>query len=252
MAEYGAFALDRITGFGSSSKVLVGSGALGGANRQLTFANSEPDVSKLGYYGQAQHCITDYISQYSSAPTLAPGTYNVGTRGSGAWRVNGALTISGTMPAGGQQVYYATGNVTINSNLVYPATYANQAAIPSLLIITTGNINVGPGVTQLDGIYIARGNGTTTGLFNTCFPKTEPASVSNTCNTSPLVVNGSVAAAKLDLFRSFGATGNTAGERQSSAEQFYFSPEVYLRNVITTSGRPTIQTTNVLDLPPRF
>lgn len=252
VVEYAAFALNRITGFGSSSRVLVGSGALGAAARQLTFANSEPDATRLGYFGKPQHCINDYTTNYAAAPTLAPGSYNVGSRGSGAWRVNGALTLSGTMPAGGQQVYYATGNVTINSNLVYPATYANSAAIPSLVVITTGNIQVGPGVTQLDGIFIARGDGNTSGVFYTCFPRTEPASVSNACNTSALTVNGAVSAGRIDLFRSFGATGASAAARKAPAEQFYFSPEIYIRNALSASAKPTIQTSTVLDLPPRF
>lgn len=252
VGEYGVFALGKVTSFGSSSRVLIGSGALGEASRSLTFANSEPDTSKLGYFGAAQHCIPDYISQFDSSPAIASGSYNVGTRGSGQWHVTGNVSLSGTMPAGGQQVYYADGDVTITGNLTYPGSYANAAAIPSLLIITKGNVYVSPNVSQMDGIFVARGNGATSGVFYTCWPKNEPASVSNACNSNALTVNGSVLAARIDLFRSFGASGSSASARKDPGEQFYFSPEVYLRNVINASSQTTVQTTNELELPPRF
>lgn len=252
VAEYSAFALNKVTSFGSSSKVLVGSGALGDSARQLTFANSEPNAALLGYYGSASHCITDYVTQFSSSPTIAAGSYNVGPRGSGAWHVTGALSISGSMPAGGKQVYYADGDVTVTGNLQYPATYTSLADVPSLIIITKGNIFVQAAVTQMDGMFIARGDGSTTGVFYTCYPKNEPASISNACNNSQLVVNGSVSAGRFDLFRSFGASGATPAARKDPGEQFYFNPELYLSNALNASSQFTVQTTNVLDLPPRF
>jgi hypothetical protein len=252
VVEYQALALNQITSFGSASHVLSQYGAVGDASRMLTYANSEPTASRLGYYGAAAHCINDYTANYTSSPTIAPGAYNVSTRGSGAWRVLGPLTLSGTMPNGGQQVYYSTSDVTINSNVTYPATYNTFADIPSLVVITTGNIYIGPGVTQLDGVFIARGNGVANGVFYTCWPKNEPASVANPCNTNKLTVNGAVAAARLDLFRSFGATGATDALRQEPGELFMFSPEVYLRNALNSSSSTTVETMNLLDLPPRF
>ncbi len=251
VVEYSAYALGKITNFGSAGKVLVGSGALGDAARQLTFANSEPNATKLGYYGAAQHCINDYVSLYSSSPTLGSGSYNVSTRGSGAWHVPGALTLSGTMPAGGLQVYYADGDVTIGGNLQYPATYSGLSSIPSLVVITKGNIFVPAGVTQMDGVFIASGNGNSTGVFYTCYPKNEPASITNACNNSQLVVNGSVTAARIDLFRSFGATGS-GSSRKDPAEVFNFNPELYLRNAIGNTTGLTVKTSTELDLPPRF
>jgi hypothetical protein len=259
VGEYGVFALNRITSFGSSSKVLVGSGALGGAGRALTFANSEPDATRLGYFGAAQHCITDYVAQFSSSPGMGPVTINVASWLTGAWHVTGTLNISGTMPAGdqtgGMQAYYVDGDVTISNDIKYPNNYASINKIPSLLIITKGNIYVAPGVKQMDGIFIARGNGTTSGVFYTCWPKNEPASIANQCNNNQLVVNGSVSAGRIDLFRSFGATGAVSAARKDPGEIFNFSPEMYMRNVINThgqNGQTTVQTTTTLELPPRF
>lgn len=253
VVEYGAFALGRITGFGSASRTLSGSGAIGGSGRVLTFANSEPTVTNLGFYGQAQHCINDYSSQFGSLPTTGGGSFNVNTRGSGQWRMTSSTTLTGQMPAGGQQVYYVQGDVTISgTGVTYPATYAGVAGVPSLVVIATGNIYVAPTVTQMDGIFVARGNGSTNGVFYTCWPKNEPASITNPCNTNQLTVNGSVIAGRIDLFRSFGASGASAAQRKDPGERFLQSPEMFIRNAITTTGRTTIETTNVLELPPRF
>lgn len=255
--EYNVFASGVISGFGSSGLAIVGTGSLGAANRQLTFANSEPDSTKLGYFGESQHCITDYIPLFSGAPTMAGATIDVGTRGaSGSWHVTGNLSISGTMPvgsaAGGQQVYYVDGDVNITSDIKYPATYSAASDIPSLMIITSGNVNISPSVAQVDGIFEARGDGVTTGIFKTCTPKTEPAAVGGACDLVPLTVNGSVSAANFDLFRTAGASGAIPSDRKQAAESFSITPELYLSNALNSVSSPTIKTTTILDLPPRF
>ncbi|HSE60951.1 MAG TPA: hypothetical protein VLA88_01495 [Candidatus Saccharimonadales bacterium] len=252
VGEYQVVALGQITSFGSASRVLSQYGTVGATPRMLTYSNSDPVASRLGYYGAASHCINDYTANYASSPTIGAGAYNVAGRGSGAWRVGGALTLSGTMPAGGQQVYYATGDVTISGNLTYPASYASVNDIPSLLVITTGNIYVAPGVSQMDGIFVARGNGASTGIFYTCFPKSEPITVTHPCAANQLTVNGAVLAARLDLARAFGASGATDAARQAPGEHFRFSPEMYLRSVLNSTTSSSIETTSVLDLPPRF
>ncbi len=247
--EYSAYALNRITSFGSAGKVLVGSGALGDLSRMFTFANNEANVSLLGYYGASQHCLQDYSSLYSTAPTAGLPSINAAT--SGAWRSTTSLALNAgpgaiTMPsgAGNTKVYYVQGDVTLNGNVTYPASYANYGSIPSLLIIATGNIYVGPGVTQLDGQYVARGT------FYTCYPKPVP-NTATTCNTQ-LTVNGSVIAGGLDLYRTFGADGGTVASKQTPAEVFNFAPEVYLRNALLQTAKPSMQVLNSIELPPRF
>lgn len=256
--EYNVFASGNISGFGSSGSAIVGTGSLGAANRQLTFANSEPDATKLGYFGETQHCITDYIPLFSGAALMAGGsTVNVGTRGAnGSWHVTGDLNISGTMPAGtaagGQQVYYVDGDVNITGDIKYPATYASVADIPSLLIVTKGNVNVTSSTAQIDGVFEVRGDGTTTGIFKTCTPKTEPAAVGGACDLVPLTVNGAVSASNFDLFRTAGASGATPNDRKQPAETFSLTPEIYLNNALNSVSSSTIKTTTILDLPPRF
>lgn len=236
---YAAFALDKISNFGSGSAALV---AATGVGDGWTFSNI--NTSNLGYYGAPQHCITDYAGTYSGSPTIGAGTVDVAAGGSGSWRINGDVTLHGAVGAGIKKVYYVTGNVTIDNNVTYPANFNPAGTIPSLVVIATGDIYVGSGVAQMDGIFITRGT------FYTCWPKTEPATVS-TCNTQ-LVVNGSVSATSVDLFRTAGAEGATAASQKAAAEVFNLSPEVYINNALNESSTSTITTTNVRELPPRF
>jgi len=236
---YGAFALDKITNFGSASVALVTATGVGDA---WTFSNINP--SNLGFFGAPQHCINDYASTYASAPTLGAGTIDVGGGTSGAWKITGNPTLHGTMSAGLQKVYYVIGDVTIDADLTYPASYASAADIPSLVIIATGNINVAAGVAQMDGQFITRGT------FYTCSPKVEPATIS-TCTTQ-LNVNGSVSSTNLDIFRTAGSDGITPATQKVPAEVFNMSPEVYIKNALNQTTQTTITTNNVRELPPRF
>lgn len=238
---YAAFALGKITNFGSASMALNTSSGVGDA---WTFSNT--NSANLGYFGAPQHCISDYVSSYMGATVLSNGstTVDVGGGTSGAWRINGASTFHGTMSPGLQKVYLVLGDVTIDNDIKYPTTYSSGGDIPSVVIITTGNIYVAAGVKQIDGIYETRGT------FYTCYPKTEPATVS-TCNNQ-LVVNGSVMANSIDLFRTAGAEGSTPATQKQPAETFNLSPEVYMTNALNQTSQTTLSTNNVRELPPRF
>ena len=237
---YAAFALGRITSFGSGSMGQVTSTGLGD---NWTFANT--NTANLGFFNSGQHCIADYVNTYQAAPVIAGTNVNIGGTASGAWRVNGdANFVGASMGAGAQRVYLVNGNVTINSSLTYPANFSGGGQIPSLVIIATGDIRVDAAVTQLDGIFISRGT------FYTCYPKTEPATT-GTCG-SRLTINGSVSANRVDLFRTAGAEGNSPADQKSPAEVFNLSPEVYLRNALNQTTDVTITTSQVRELPPRF
>lgn len=243
---YGAFALGKITNFGSASLPLTVSTGTGDA---WTFSNI--NTNNLGFFGAPQHCITDYVAGYTSAPTLAGGlVVDVGTQASGAWHVTGGLTIHGTMPAGSTQVYLVDGDVDIDADIKYPATYTNAASIPSLVIISRHNLHVLAAVRQADGIYEVRGDGSTTGIFRTCWPRTEPQTVSTCANQ--LTINGAVMVGALDLFRTAGADGTTPATQKNPAEIFNMTPEVYIKNALSQTTQTTITTNSVRELPPRF
>ena len=237
---YAAFALGRITSFGSASMGQVTATGLGD---NWTFANT--NTANLGFFNSGQHCIPDYVSTYQGAPLISGTNINIGGAGNGAWRVNGdANFVGATMGAGVQRVYFVNGNATINNSLTYPASFSNGGQLPSLVIIATGDIRVAPGVTQMDGIFISRGT------FYTCYPKTEPATIS-TCNQR-LTVNGSVSSNRVDLFRTAGADGATPALQKAPAEVFNLSPEVYVSNALNQTSQATITTSQVRELPPRF
>lgn len=237
---YAAFALGRITNFGSGSMGQVTATGLGD---NWTFANTNP--ANLGFFNSGQHCINDYVNTYQGAPIIAGSNVNVGGTGNGAWRINGdANFVGANMGAGSQRVYFVNGNVTINNSLTYPANFSGGGQVPSLVIIATGDIRVDAAATQLDGIFISRGT------FYTCFPKVEPATTSVCGNR--LTINGSVMANNVDLFRTAGADGATPAAQKAPAEVFNLSPEVYLRNALNQTTNATIKTSQVRELPPRF
>jgi len=244
--EYAAFALNKITNFGSASMALVPTSGMGDA---WTFSNINP--GNLGFYGAPQHCITDYSGLFTNTTPMAGGSnINVATQGSGVWHVTGSLTIHGVMPDGARQVYIVDGDVDIPNDLKYKPNFSGGAAIPSLVIISKHNVHVSSATQQIDGIIEAIGDGTSSGIFYTCWPKPAQATTSTCPNT--LTVNGSVLAAGLSLDRTAGAEGGTPAQQKQPAEIFNLAPEVYINDALTGTTQTTMTTNNVRELPPRF
>lgn len=214
--QFGALALNHLMGFASGQ----GSGF---APSRLSFGNTgaanqvnEPQELYGGKFGSTA-CTADYFANATSIQT-------------------GNITIGGqTVANGTRQTIYVDGNVYITGNIVFAgatAGYPNTAAIPSFSIIVRGNIYIAPGVTQLDGFYVAQpSNGTATnGIIYSCAPSgfgTNSANVltatlQNNCSQA-LTVNGAFAARQVWLLRTAGTvSGNTA------AETFNYSPDVWL------------------------
>ncbi len=238
-SEYGAFALSDITKFGSGSKPLFNSADFSDLGRRLSFANN---TATIGRFGAPQHCINDYSAQFDNLPVGGALPITDGT--SGAWHSSSFPSLSGTAPAGVKKVYYSDTDVTITGDIRYPDTYSSISDIPSIVVIAKGNIYVNSTVTRMDGIYISRGT------FFTCYPKPSPPT-NSTCATQ-LTVNGAVIANALDLYRTFGGDGATAAARQTPAEIFNFSTELFLRNALNTTTGGSVSTSDSRELPPRF
>lgn len=237
-AAYAAFALGRVTTFGSASMALV---TTTGVGKAWTFSNN--NVATLGNFGASPHCIPDYVSQYQSLPPQGGGTFDM-AGGNQQRHIVGNATLHGGIGNGIQKLFLVEGDVTIDNDITYPANYGNGSSIPSIVVIATGNIYVNAGVKQLDGIFITRKT------FYTCWPKTEPATT-GICNNQ-LVINGSVSANAVDLFRTAGAEGATPAQQKQSAETFNMSPEMFLNNALDATTQAVITTSNVRELPPRF
>jgi hypothetical protein len=154
----------------------------------------------------------------------------------------------------GKRTIYVEGDVGISGNIIYnnASDFVTIANIPNFTLVVRGNIYIAPGVTQLDGLYIAQPNTsnlTTTGRIYTCAdvtPITASAyttqlAVYDNCsggygvpgrNVPKLVVNGSFVAQKVILNRAVNTLDNstfreTAANSQA-AETFRFSPELIL------------------------
>jgi len=91
-----------------------------------------------------------------------------------------------------------------------------------------GNIYIAPGVTQLDGFYIAQASSgsATNGVIYTCASAPFTAAplnrnLQNTCSTA-LTVNGSFNARQVWLLRTAGTLSTTP------AEKFNYVPELWL------------------------
>ena len=239
--EYGAFALGKITNFGSASKAIVNPAAASG--KMLTFTNL--NNANLGFYAAAQHCINNYVSTYSGTPVTVIASPVDVNRASGTWQVNGAHTFHGTVPNGSQQIYLVNGDVTIDGNIRYSNSYGSLNEIPSLVIISTGNIFIRDNVDDVAGLFVARGT------FNTC-SNAPPGNLSVSVCNKQLTVNGAVIAGSLTLLRTYGADGNNDTDRKRPAEVFNFNAEMYLHSALNGNNANTLRTVDEKDLPPRY
>ncbi len=239
--EYAAFALGKITNFGSAGRAIVNPAAAVG--KMLTFSNV--NNSNLGFYGAPQHCINSYVATYSGTPiTTQPGTIDV-NQGSGTYQTNGAHTFHGNVPNKSQQIWLVNGDVTIDGDIKYSDSYGGLDDIPSLVIISTGNIYVQHGVKQMDGLFVAKST------FNTCSDAPAGNLSVNDCKDQ-LTINGSVIAGTLTLLRTYGADGGDDGARKNPAEVFNFNAEMYLKSALNGSNSSTLRTVDEKDLPPRY
>jgi hypothetical protein len=238
--EYGAFALGQITNFGSAGRAIANPASAFG--KMLTFSNV--DSANLGFYAAAQHCINNYVSNYSGTPVTAMGSPVDVNRASGTWHISGAHTFHGNVPVGSMQVYLVEGDVTIDGDIKYADSYSDPSQIPSLVIIAMGNILVRDNVQQVDGLFVARGD------FNTC--SNAPATLSVSTCSQQLTVNGAVIASTLTLLRTYGAEGGNDTVRKVPAEVFNFNPEMYLHSALNGNSTGVFKTVDQKDLPPRY
>jgi hypothetical protein len=243
LTEYGAFALGKITNFGSASKALTNPAS--GPGKMLTFSNI--NSSNLGFFGAPQHCINSYIGTYNGTPvTTQPSAIDVGGQPSGTIHMAGNHTFHGTVPNGAQQIYLVEGDVTIdNTGIKYTDSYNSLGDVPSLVIIATGNILVRDSVTQMDGVFVAKNT------FNTCSNAPSGNLSVNDCKEQ-LVINGSVIAGNMNLVRTYGADGGNDADRKRPAEIFNTGAELYLRNALTGDSVNTLRVVDEKDLPPRY
>lgn len=214
--QYAAYALNYLQDFATAQGSSNPSAPSG-----LAFANTT-NISGNDLFGGglgAEPCAPDYFANATNIQT-------------------GNVTIGGQSIANGTHTtVYVKGNVYITGNITYSGSYANTADIPSYAIVVEGNIYIAPGVSNLEGLYVAEpASDGTGGVIYTCATGFSAPSLDSslygTCNDQSLSVTGSFVANQVQLLRTTG----TVGQSSSAAETFDFNPEIWLTTPPITSS----------------
>lgn len=273
-SQLGAFSLGliEVNGYASGNwGFFAGGDGTGG----LRFANDKGSAAIANYGGgifedarlsgsahQLTHCIPDYYGAKSNGASNFGGS--LGALDSGKYIANPGgsnLSLSGSINAGKNISLFVDGNIYITSNIQYSAGY-NDTNTPKLAIVARGNIYIDPGVTQLDGFYIAQPK---TGVADsgnvwTCHDNSTTVPTGqwlyDNCRVTRLDVNGALVAKQVQLTRVRGDVASAApNEGLNSgyvAEVFNYTPEMVVGGGFfnQTSNFGRIQ--SLVNLPPVF
>jgi hypothetical protein len=239
--QYAGFALRAITDFATGRGNSVGQTT----PSWLSFANSTGVNNGNGQYGGtfgSVPCINDY---YSLRPTTTTGLpANVTAMVTGTYGATGGVTLTGGNVNPGENItVYIDGNVFINSNITYTPNWSFSNT-PLFQLVVRGNIYIGNGVTQLDGVYIAQRNGAVGGTIYTCAtaaaaPTLTNGAFYNGCN-SKLTVNGAFMANSVEFLRTSGSlsqgTANEPSGASNAGEVFNFNPSLWMVQPLQSGG----------------
>ena len=225
--QFAAMALGQIDGFATtqaSTGVSVPSG--------LAFANTTNNETYGGDYGSLP-CIPDYYGAAANTTSVS-GVVNPGSLASGAYKANGNVTISGASLSN-RVVMYVDGDAYISGNISYLGSWTYDKT-PLFELVVSGNIYIAPGVTQLDGAYIAQPKGISKGAIYTCATAAGPYSITDGAFFTPcktkLTVNGLFSASQVYLMRTFGtissATANETAASSNAGEVFNYNPTLWI------------------------
>jgi hypothetical protein len=262
--QFAAYAIGHIAGF-SSAAMRSAIGSPGPANG-LSFANTSIYGGDVG----GSNCIHNWYSDISQAGSTTPLTSSADPATlNGTYTVNGNLSLnsSGLIPNGSRTTIYVTGgDVYIGSAGIAYSTgtgnWTQLSDIPSFwLVVNGGNIYIDPGVTELDGVYVAqpKADGTKGKIF-TCADASGPISPSlitgvpgDPCSAQ-LTVYGAFIAQEIELLRSYSslryATTDEAPAGSHAAEIFNFSPELYLAPPSGVGNSGGSKYDSITELPP--
>ncbi len=273
-AQFAAQALGRIEQFTSAT--------LRSSQRPtgLSFANSSVPVTypNLGGNFGAEHCVENWFNKKDASltsPNTGDSANLTGLFASASTDVthlyydpsDGALNISTNQPLrnGKRIALFVEGNVSIESNITYES-WSSIDSIPSFYLVVKGNIYIAPGVSQLDGVYIAQPTDPSAatiddGKIITCASDVGEYSMAEwggRCSppaAGRLTVNGAFIAQQVKLHRLAG-TMQDGNENEfvadsRAAEVFNYGPEVYLAQPpFHVDLRPGFD--SITSLPPIF
>ncbi len=250
--QFAAYALGAIESF-NTARLRAGAAEDPKPPIGLTFSNSEATKGDLGIN---KYCQYDYYRHRDDDVKAKP-LASESDLPDGKWMKNGSVTLQTTDPsntikiANGHRVsLYVDGDVTINSNIEYTSgdstKWTNPLNVSSFYLIVRGNIYIAPGVTRLDGVFIAQPGDMPavpvatdfSGVIYTCAStgtgrRFATADLFNSCN-SPLTINGNFQAHHIFLDRVGTKSlrdANSDEEKATTsgaAEVFNSTPEIFL------------------------
>ena len=264
--QFGAFALGEIANYMSAGQNSPRTNVPPGDSQarpvlDLTFGNFDPansisshgetnsslfDLRKVEGYGGVsgmQGCIDDYFTAIASGGgTAAP------------------AAIASNRVINGQVAEYRVGDVFINANIDYPASWSD-GNVPSYYLVVVGNIYISGNVDRLAGVYIAQEHPAqpNSGRIYTCSQGASTlyaaSQIYSNCNRK-LTVNGAFIAKQVKFLRSRGST-NIADPYETpassnAAEVFDFNPAIYMGvpNSSLKRGSAKVQYDFITSLPP--
>jgi len=240
-----AFATGDITSFATSQTPLGTDASSGGLiPKGLSFANNQAGGTKYGNdFSRSGWCMPDY----TAVKNVATGGIDLLTPGTRTYKITGPYTLpSATLGLGVHVTIIVNGDAYITGDIKYDTGYTTSSVdqIPQLkLIVTGGNLYIANTVQELHGFYAAQPSSGTGGDINTCAIRTSngssisisDATYYSDCNHQ-LTIYGGVAAAKLDLERTWGNLVTSGAVQAQPAESFVFTPELWLGNLQGPSG----------------
>jgi len=293
--QYAAFAISTIAGFSSASlKPLSANTPVPPAG--LTFANNTPGGGQYNandgstclpdYFGSEEFDSADSFNDPSSsrsqqiidelvAENDSPRTLEWFNAGGSLTLENGSDPIEVTN--GARKVIYVDGELTINNNIEFSTNWSSRDDIPLVMLIAR-DITIAPGVTQIDGVYVAQPDAGGSGVIRTC--DSGGSATFDDCK-NPLVVNGAFIADNVQFTRTRGSlrdarlnegrtgispvnvagncswtqgpsSGGTVGGDTCAAEVISFSPEVYMALTQLLTPGESFQYDSYVTLPPNL
>ena len=248
--EFGALALGLIDNGGTNGGFYSDAHS-NSASKKLSFANTGAGGGGLFEGSTPQgHCIPDYYGKLRSGASAWTGDYNA----TGQFEAGNTTLSGGTINGGTNLTLFVAGDAYIANNITYQSGY-NADNVPKFALVVKGNIFIGPGVTQLDGVYIAQPtSGTTNGNIWTCYDVATPSNSSygpwihDNCNNK-LTVNGSLIAKQVNYLRIPGDISDPT----TVAETVNYTPAMVIGGpFFNPPPSTTLPIDSLVSLPPLF
>lgn len=250
--QFAAYALSQIYEVATSSG---NAGPAAPTPSGLAFANTSASGNVYGGGFGSLPCIADHYAAIPSSPASFVSLAAANTSGAYLWDRPGQLNLSGSVGAGKRITLYVDGDVFVNGDISYPASWT-AGDQPLLKLVVKGNIYIRNTVSRIDGVFISQKDGASGGTIYTCATSATPlvpdGNLYNTCNRK-LTINGVFVANEVQFLRAngtrqLGAAGESSGSG-NIAEVFNFNPVLWMAQPVGSETGPA-KYDSITALPP--